>query len=244
MIRRRRRPRGHPLGHAVTPGDEPEALHIRARHGDVVHTTAPPVVHALRYTIAKLQLEDKNGVPHRLGVTAAYRGEGVSYVARSLAALLAHDGEQSTCLVDLNWWSAPQHDAPGVADVLQGTAELDDVLVETDNPRLALLPAGRIASDERTVLAKSLSLQGLLDHLEMRFNHLVLDLPPLLATSETLTLAGYSDACLLVTRQGVTPLPAVERALQHLGTVRLLGIVLNQAATRVPRFVLRRLALP
>lgn len=245
MSSRRRPPWGHALGHATTAGEEPHGLVIRSRRGEVLHAAAPPIVHALRYTIAKLQLEDKNALPGRLGVTAAYRGEGVSYVSRSLAAVVAHDSEQSVCLIDLNWWSDREADAPaGVAEVLRGTTSLDEALVGTDNPRLVLLPAGHLADEDRAVVAKSLALQGLLDDLETRFHHLIIDLPPVLVTSETLTLAGYGEACMVVTHQGVTPGPAVQRALQLLGTVRVLGIVLNRASSRVPKAVLRRLALP
>lgn len=240
---------GVPVHRAADANDRPafatngESGHlvIRSRSGTVLHTAPQTVVSALRYTVAGLQLEDKNGVPGRLGVTAALSGEGVSYVARSLAAVLAHDGEQSVCLVDLNWWSAGGHAAPGVADIVRGTADLRHLLMPTDNPRLMLLPAGAVAEEERAGLAKSTALQSFLDDLSMRFHHLVIDLPALLVASESITLAGYTDACTLVVRHGVTPVPAVQRALKHLGTVRLLGVVLNRASSAIPSAFLRRL---
>lgn len=245
-LARRKTPGGTHVGRksAAAPRDS-EGLFILSRSGAVLHTTTPPIVSALRYSVARLLLEDKNGVPARLGVTAALSGEGVSFVARSLAAVLAHDGEQSVCVVDLNWWSGgAERTGGGVADVVRGDAHLDDVLIATDNPRLMLLPAGSVAVDDRAGLARSTALQSVLEDLSIRFHHLVLDLPALLVASEALTLAGYTDACALVVRQGVTPAHAVKSALDHLANIRMLGVVLNMTSSRLPRFITRRLPRP
>src|SRR5947209_5435136 len=52
--------------------------------GEAVHVALPPVTESLRYMLARLRL-DEIELPARLGLTSAISGEGVTYVARSLA---------------------------------------------------------------------------------------------------------------------------------------------------------------
>lgn len=54
-----------------------------------------------------------------------------------------------------------------------------------------------------------------------------MDTPPV-ALADTLVLARLADGVLVVVRAGVTPRPAVERALAGIDRDRLLGLVLNE----------------
>ena len=105
----------------------------------------------------------------RIAVTSALSGEGVTYIASSLAALLANDLRRNVCLVDLNWWSTtdstlfdPGYDggqldrpAPGVAQVIDGSLTLDDVLIRTQGWKLSLIPAGPVSPVTTTSQAPS-----------------------------------------------------------------------------------------
>ena len=66
--------------------------------------------------------------PDRVGVISAVSGEGVTFVARSLALVLSHDAARRVCLVDLNWWSPSSWGAEdalgGIADVVRWSARL------------------------------------------------------------------------------------------------------------------------
>ena len=109
-------------------------------------------------------------------VTSAIRGEGVTFVARSLALVLAHDAGKRVCLLDVNWWSPgiwPGKDPnlAGVADVIRGTVALRDALIETDHPMLEILPRGATRSSERPVLANHPELRRVLDELSGEFDH-------------------------------------------------------------------------
>lgn len=222
------------------PSSPGEGVAVRDAQGTMLHGAPPPIVSELRYTFARMRLQDgKNGVPSRLGVTAALRGEGVSFVSRSMAGLLANDSEATVCLVELDWWSDRPVQERGIADVARGRAELEDALVTTDNPRLHFLPAGTVEPSDRPILAKSMDLQDVIERLTVRFDHLVLDLPSFASTSETLTLAGLSEAVVMVVRQGATPIEDVRKAMDHLSGVRILGVVLNRDAPAVPAFLRR-----
>ena len=212
------------------------------------HFAPVDVTRALRYALARLQNSEKGDVRPRISVTSALSGEGVTFIARSLAALLANDLRRNVCLVDLNWWSTtsdaksdynqPDRALRGVAQVLDGKVSVDEALVWMQGWKLSLLPAGPASPAERPVLAKMATLATLLDELGQRFDHVVLDVPPVLGTAEALTLASLGEAFILVVRQGVTAEVQVESALEELRHLTPLGVILNRASSRVPqRFV-------
>ena len=117
---------------------------------------------------------------------------------------------------------------------------LEDVLVTTAEPNLMIMPAGIVPVGQRPVLAKSDRLAEVIDELAEHFEHLVLDLPAVLATSDALALALLCDAYALVVHQGVTTQDQVLDAFDELRGVVSLGIILNRDSTKIPKF-LRRL---
>jgi receptor protein-tyrosine kinase len=57
----------------------------------------------------------------------------------------------------------------------------------------------------------------------------LLDLPPLLLTDDFLTIAAHVDAVIVVAREGHTRRDDLTRLAEILGSVRLLGTVLNSS---------------
>jgi Mrp family chromosome partitioning ATPase len=238
--------RAKPKKAGPPPPDVDEGLTLFDERGEFVHVASPQVAGSLRYVLARTRLVDGGELPERFGLTSTISGEGVTYLCRSLALVVAHDAARQVCIVDLNWWSPstwPGHNEStlGIADVLRGNAELDEVIVPTGNPGLYLLPAGTTKVAERPVLANRPELDKLLVDLSERFDHVLLDLPAINATSEALTLAEAVGTVALVVCEGVTPETQIKHAIEELASVRVLGVVLNRSASRVPRIIRRRI---
>jgi Mrp family chromosome partitioning ATPase len=134
---------------------------------------------------------------------------------------------------------AALHSRPGIAQVVAGTATLDEALVQTGLPNLCLLPAGELMLKERPVLARSAGLHTLINDLSERFDYLLLDVPAILTSSDAIALAALGDACCLVIRQGVTSTPTVQRALDQIKHMKMLGIILNRVAIQTPAWLQR-----
>jgi Mrp family chromosome partitioning ATPase len=129
---------------------------------------------------------------------------------------------------------------PTLADALENDARLDDIIITTANPRLCMIPAGAVPVARRPALAQGRPLASLLDQLDERFDHVLLDLPPVLASSDAMNLSQLADAYVLVVRQGATSETQVEAALQELVGGETLGVILNRFDSNIPRR-LRRL---
>lgn len=223
-----------------------EALVLRSEGGDLLHVSLPPVTSTLRATIARLRLADQ--LPQRMGVVSAIRGEGVSFISRSLALVLANDTGKDVCIVELNWrapakWNAEIDGGRGLADVLRGSLDANEALVPTDNPAFWILPAGESSIEEGPIFASSPELGMVLEDLDGRFDYVILDLPALHVASEALTLAAEADAVAVVVRQGVTPEGQVKGALEDLAGVPVLGVILNAYTTSVPDVIMRRIPI-
>jgi protein-tyrosine kinase len=180
-----------------------------------------------------------------LAVTSTGRGEGRTTTAANLALTAARDG-RATLLVeaDLRHPSlsrllglAPR---PGVAEVLDGRAELGQAVTRLGPLALIVAAEARAAASEGTpdvergfvpgsdvgALLRSPAAAAFVDQLRASFELVVLDSPPALAFSDGDRLSGEADAALLVVRAGTTPRQVVRLALDALGD-RAAGLVLN-----------------
>jgi Mrp family chromosome partitioning ATPase len=78
----------------------------------------------------------------------------------------------------------------------------------------------------------------LLRELSERFDLIILDTPPVLATADAAILAALAAGVLLVVRAGQTDRDAAQRAYQQLANVgaRVVGTVLNDPEGEVARY--------
>ncbi len=221
---------------------EPHRLVILGDTSQILLSLNSEVV--TRYRQLYNRLDRGHGMPKRFGLTSALRGEGVTTVALGLGAVLAADLEGKICVIELNlWWPELSERAgvtgrPGLVQVAAGAA-LDDALLCTSLNNLCLLPAGDLNGEEPTRLAHSQTLRNLLIELNERFDHLILDIPAVLATGDSLALSALADQIGLVVRAGVTPTSVVQRAMDDIQHLPVTCVVLNGEKIAVPDWLYR-----
>ncbi len=211
--------------------------------GEILGRVPAAARSSLQYLLARVEREDA-GLPQSIAVTSAIEGEGVSFISRGLAAVLAVDLGKRTCLVDANWWEGDdevEHLGAGLAGVARGQHGLSEVVMSTHYERLSFIPRGSFPDDDSTPPVVGDVLKQVLGELRERFDHVILDLPALDVSSTTMRFAGFAEAAILVVRQGSTRSLQVERALADIQHKRMLGVVLNDNQLRMPRLLQRRL---
>ncbi len=186
----------------------------------------------------------KETIPPRLSFVAALRQEGVTYISWAFATTLAYDVETSVCIVDLNWWwptelSRKITTCGGLAAVLTGETTLSQAVVKTGKSNLAILPAGELSLSERALYSRSMVLRQTINELAAHYDHLVLDIPSVLASHDAIPLASLGDACCLVIQQGVTSVNDVMTAMNDLDHLPQLGAVMNKFHLNTPTLVQR-----
>jgi capsular exopolysaccharide synthesis family protein len=170
--------------------------------------------------------------PHSVLVTSAQRGDGKTQTAAGLGLTMAQERERRICLVDADLRKPQLHgrlglpSGPGLSDVLNGTATLEDVLVTINDYNMTLLPGGTAADPE---LLGTNAMRRVLQALRAQFDRVVIDAPSATSSADIAVLSPLVEGVLLVVRVGVTPKPAIHDAIAVLDADRLLGFVLNGA---------------
>ncbi|MEU4420125.1 polysaccharide biosynthesis tyrosine autokinase [Actinoplanes sp. NPDC024001] len=184
--------------------------------------------------------------PHRGGrgrsllLTGSHRKEGTTAVTCGLAIAMAETGAR-VVLVDANMRHPgmgrflAMEGAPGLAEVLSGTARMTDVLQTSLNGRVTVLPAGEHAPDPGEILA-SPRLNATVRTLTERFDVVLVDGPALHGVADATVLSRVTDSALLVVRANRTRTADVQRSMDLLERVgaQLAGAVLNALPRKLP----------
>jgi capsular exopolysaccharide synthesis family protein len=173
-----------------------------------------------------------------IAITSALPKEGKTTVASCLAQTLAVGG-RGTILVDCDLRGRGvsrllrlSSDHPGLIEVLEGNVPLADALV-TGESGLCVLPI-KPSDMERDNLLTGETFARLIEELRACFDHVVLDLPPILPIASGRTIAGVADATVLVVRWRKTMQGAARSALNMLPreSVNVVGVTINQVDIR------------
>jgi protein-tyrosine kinase len=169
-------------------------------------------------------------------VTSALPGEGKTFSAINLAMSIAAELDNSVMLVDadvarpslLRTFGLPV--GPGLLDLLQGRAQMSDVLLRTNVDKLTLLPSGHPQARATEMLASD-AMRQLLDDMAQRYADriIIFDSPPLLLTTEARALAAHMGQIVVVVHAGKTLQREVQHALSTIEACPVKLMLLNQA---------------
>jgi len=200
----------------------------------IVYQTDPGGLGADRFRYLRLRLREhgKTAKLKTLLITSPLPQDGKSTVAVNLAMALTERGQNAVLLLegDLYHPTVAQRmgltAGPGLAECLVSELDPMSVLRRVEPLHFYLLPAGEsLASPSDLVHGERFAkvIQALSPH----FKWIVIDSPPVGPLADTVALARYADASLLVVRAGQTPTDAVEAAIETLGAKHVLAVVLN-----------------
>jgi len=170
-------------------------------------------------------------------VASALPGAGKTFCSVNLAASISLERELNVMLVDAD--VAKPHIStafglagrPGLIDLLEDeTMSIDEVLVRTDLNDIVVMPAGR-KHEQSTELLASERMEEVMDELATRYPDrlIVMDSPPLLATSEAPAVARQVGQIALVVESGATTNQELHDALELLDSEKAINVILNKS---------------
>lgn len=182
-----------------------------------------------------LQRMEENGW-RTLAITSPTPEAGKTVIAINLAMSIAQQTNKTAMLVDFDlrrpkigaYLGIPMEKS--LNDLLDGTAELAEVLVNPDMPRLVLLPTRNpVKNSSETLSSKKIAdlIKDLRERYESRI--VIFDLPPMLVTDDAITLLPQIDCVLMVVANGMSTKREIEDSLRLLPTANLIGTILNKA---------------
>jgi succinoglycan biosynthesis transport protein ExoP len=162
-------------------------------------------------------------------VTSTWPGEGKTTLALSLGAMIARGGRRVVVVdLDLRHPNVARQLGCSVKAGLAEYVERGDALAEVvqivpgAEARLHVIPTRAPVSNPADVLA-STRLKALIADLRLRYDTVILDVPPSLAVTDALVVGALADAALFVVQWGATTdvaafngLTALEKAGVHI----------------------------
>lgn len=211
---------------------------VRADLARLFHTNIDKsFAEAVRTIRTGLVLSSMGAAQKCILITSSVPGEGKSTVAANLAFALAQMGDK-VLLLDADMrrptlgksFGLPVG-TPGLANLVAGTARLEDCLRHVDG--IDLIGAGLVPPDPLELLSSprfDQVLQALAEH----YSRIVIDSPPTQAVSDAIVLGTKVDALLYVVRADATPTQLVAKGVGQLlqNNAPLTGVVLNQVDVR------------
>lgn len=181
-----------------------------------------------------LQFSTAAGAPASLLVTSARPSEGKSTTAYAMALNLARIGKK-VLLIDGDLRNPSVHrtlgldNARGLSSLLSGAGELPDIVQPTSTDNLWVMPCGPLPPNPAELLAGD-GLRRMLEEAGARFDHLVIDGPPVLGFADAPLLAHVLDGALFVIDSKSTRRSQARGALRRLamGDARVVGGVLTK----------------
>lgn len=207
----------------------------------LIAALAPQAPAAERYRLLRTRIKRaENGrIVRAIVITSPSKGDGKTLTAANLALTMAQEFHQRVLLLDADL-RRPSiarlfgiAEGPGLSDVLLGLDTIDASLVHLPDQHLTVLPAGSPAAQPAELLG-SAGMRRVLDTLRTRYDRILIDMPPVAPLADVHVISPMADALLMVVRAGITPKPAIERALSGLDMSKVLGLVLNAAGEPGP----------
>jgi len=171
-----------------------------------------------------LQFSTESGVPRCLLVTSSTPSEGKSTTAMVLAQNFAQLGK-SVLLIDCDLRNPSLHRQLGVANgagltnYLVGTAQPEEIAVETRTPKLTLIPSGPLPPNPAELLLGPRML-SLLTIGVRKYDQVIIDGPPVMGLADAPILANMASGTLLVVEAGETRIAVARNALKRLLSTR------------------------
>ncbi|MEY6431476.1 polysaccharide biosynthesis tyrosine autokinase [Thioalkalicoccus limnaeus] len=193
-----------------------------------------PLAESARSLRTSLVFSTADGAPKVLHFTSASPGEGKTTAAVNTAIAFAQSGSK-VLLIDADLRNPSLHRAfslantIGLTNYLAGDIQPADIAQPTEVPRLFTITSGPLPPNPVELLSDA----KMLDLLRLgteRFDHVILDSPPVIGLADALVLANLARATVFVVEPGATRKGLLEGAAKRLSTAnaRMLGALLQK----------------
>ena len=191
------------------------------------------VVEAYRMLRTSVLLSAAGNPPKTILFTSGQPGEGKTTTAINTAISLSQLGS-SVLLIDADLRRPTVHrvfkmgQSQGLSTYLSRQVEIDPLIHKLWVPNLSVLPCGPIPPNPAELISSE-RMRLMLKELGEKYDHILIDSPPLINVTDPVILSTMVDGVIMVVQAGRSTRDIVRRARQELGSVgaKIFGVVLN-----------------
>jgi succinoglycan biosynthesis transport protein ExoP len=197
------------------------------------------VAEAYRTLRTSVLLSAAERPPKTILFTSGRPGEGKTTTAVNTAVSLAQLGS-SVLIIDADLRKPATHKGfsgvkndLGLSTYLSRDVEVDGLIQKLKISNLSLLACGPIPPNPAELISSN-KMKVLLKSLAARYDHIVIDSPPLMYVTDSVILSTLVDGVILVVHGGKSTRDVVRQSRQMLGAVgaKVFGVVLNNVSAR------------
>lgn len=178
-----------------------------------------------------------------IGITSSLRGEAKSTTSLNTAYTLAETGKRVLLIegdmrLPVLGKRLGVRQAPGLSNLLAGQNSGNDVLQNSGLlPNLKVITAGTIPPNPAELLDSNqmdVTLKVMRDY----FDYVVVDLPPVTAVSDAMTVSKYLDGIVIVVRQEYCDKRSLDETVRQLrfAKAKILGFVLSDSDVQAKNY--------
>ncbi len=180
-------------------------------------------------------------------ITSAEAGEGKTVTCLNLGIVLAERSERTTVIVDGDLRKGNIaaclniDEAPGMADLIRGTARIETVVRPTVYSNLFVIPAGKTLQHEVGELMGRPELEEIEAELRRTYDYVLIDTPPVNGAADAGMLGQGVDGALVVVHLNKTHRESVDRAIRllHASNITVSGLILTHQKYYIPNYLYR-----
>ena len=179
-----------------------------------------------------LEFATVEGAPRSLLVTSTRPGEGKTSTTIALATTFAKGGKR-VLIIDADMrkpsFVIDTKKSIGLSGLLTGHEALQDHVVVSKTPGLAILPSGVVPPNPAELLSGP-RLREIIETAEQLFDIVIVDSPPVLSFTDSPRLGSIAEGALIVVQAGSIRTPAAQRTVARMYESRtnVLGAVLTK----------------
>ena len=188
---------------------------------------------AIRSIRTGIQMTDVDHTPKVIQVTSSIPSEGKSSISMSLAFSAAAMSGQKVALVDADFRHPTVtrffglEKAPGVVDLLLGTAEIDTITHIDEQTGVHVFGAGSKTQNPPDLLGSE-RMRGFIEDLRANYDYVVVDTPPVGPVVDATVTSPLADKTLFIVQWAKTAREIVSDAVRQIpGDKKIAGVVLN-----------------
>jgi succinoglycan biosynthesis transport protein ExoP len=193
---------------------------------------------AYRSIRTSILLSSSEKPPKRITITSPNPSEGKTTTVINTAIALSQTGAQ-VIIVDGDMRKPKVHkifnheNGMGLSNFLSGHGDLESIVKKSEVPNLFYIPSGPIPPNPSELLGSNL-FKNMLESLEARFDHILVDSPPVLGFADAIILSTCVNGVILTVLGGKTPRETLQRAREALLQThsKILGVVINRVDIR------------
>ena len=158
---------------------------------------------------------------------------GKSFISTNLATILAQS-DKRVLIIDADLRRGYLHKyfnldtQPGLTELLNGQQSLDTVIRPTEVPGLSVISCGKSPANPSELLSSN-QFKNLLEQMSEKFDHVIIDTPPVLAVTDGIIISQYTGVNLVIARYAKTQMKELELTLNRFeqAGVKVNGFILN-----------------